>query len=298
MLVGSRKITIIIPTACTTGRAKRLHRAIASIQVAGPGLATTIVAANGPNISPDLLQELTGRRDIEVVKFEEGSAPLALARALPFVTTEYFGFLDDDDELLPNSLQRRLTKIQNEPNADVLLSNGFLRRANADQNYLNYLKDVPSDPLGTFFVENWLPSCGALFRKATVDMTYFENYHPYAEWSWLAFRLALDKKRFAILDEPTFRVYADTPFSLSKSDEYRQSYISLYKRMLTATVPSKVRRVIQKRLSQAHHDVSSYALADGKLRQSIRHHIESLRYPSGWIFFTYTRHIIAAAMKQ
>lgn len=298
MQVDSPKITIIIPTMCTRTRAESLRRAIASIRRAGPDLATVIVAANGPNISPELIAELSEREDLQVVRFDEGSSPLALARAVPLVKTDYFGFLDDDDELLPNGLSQRLAKLQSEPDADILLSNGYLRNSNCDQDYLNHLNDVPNDPLSTFFVENWLPSCGALFRKASIAPAYFQNHHPYAEWSWLAFRLVLDKKRFCVLNEPTFRVYADTPGSLSKSSAYRQSYISLYKKMLSAAIPSNVRRIVQKRLAQAHHDVSSYALADGKLSQCIRHHIQSLKYPSGWIFFTYTRHIIAAAFKK
>lgn len=298
MQIDPPKITIIIPTMCTAMRAESLRRAIASIKTAGPGITSIMVAANGPNISPELIAELNQRPDLQVIRLEEGSSPRALTHAVPLVKSDYFGFLDDDDELLPNGLYQRLAKLQSEPNADIVLSNGYLRNSNGDQDYLRFLNDVPNDPLTAFFVENWLPSCGALFRKASVEPAYFQNYHPYAEWSWLAFRLALDKKRFCVLNEPTFRVYADTPASLSKSSVYRQSYISLYQKMLSVSLPSHVRRIIQKRLSQAHHDVSSYALADGKLSQCIRHHMQSLKHPAGWIFFTYTRHIIAAAFKK
>lgn len=298
MQIDSPKITIIIPTMCTAIRAESLHRAIASIQTAGPGITSIMVAANGPKISPELIAKLSQCPGLQVVRFEEGSSPQALARAVPLVKTDYFGFLDDDDELLPNALHQRLAKLQSQPEVDIVLSNGYLHNSQRDQDYLQYLDKVPNNPLTAFFVENWLPSCGALFRRASVDPTYFQSYHPYAEWSWLAFRLALDKKRFCILNEPTFRVYADTPASLSKSPEYRKSYISLYQKMLAVAIPSNVRRIIQKRLSQAHHDVSSYALAEGKLGQCVRHHILSLKHPSGWIFFTYTRHIIAAAFKK
>ncbi len=265
--------------------------------MAGPGIASVMVAANGPNISPELIAELNQRPDLQVIRFKEGSSPQALARAVPLVETDYFGFLDDDDELLPNGLQQRLAILQSQPEGDIVLSNGYLRNAQRDQDYLQHLDKVEANPLAAFFVENWLPSCGALFRSASVGPAYFQNYHPYAEWSWLAFRLALDKKRFCVLNAPTFRVYADTPASLSKSSEYRQSYISLYKKMLAVAIPSPVRRIIQKRLSQAHHDVSSYALAEGKLAHCVRHHLLSLKHPSGWRFFSYTRHILVAAFK-
>lgn len=298
MQVDSPKITIIIPTTCMEERAESLRRAIASIQSAGRGTTSIMVAVNGPYVTPELMEELSQRRDIQVVRFEEGSLPKTLARAVSLVDTEYFGFLDDDDELLPEGLDQRLALLQSQPGVEIVLSNGYLRTGNLDQDYLQHLNDVPRDPLAAFFKENWLPSCGALFRRSGVGSAYFENYHQYAEWSWLAFRLALDKKRFCVLNEPTFRVHADTPASLSKSSAYRQSYLSLYQKMLAVAIPSNVRGIIQKRLSQAHHDVSSHALADGKLGQCIHHHILSLKHPSGWIFFTYTRHIIAAAFKK
>jgi glycosyltransferase involved in cell wall biosynthesis len=260
MQIKTAQITIIIPTTCTAQRADLLRRAIASIQTAGPDIASVMVAANGPHISLQLIAELSQRPELQVVRFEEGSSPKALARAVQLLNTDYFGFLDDDDELLPNGLLQRLALLQAQPEADIVLSNGYLQKSQRDQDYLQHLDNVPANPLAAFFVENWLPSCGALFRRASVGPAYFQNYHPYAEWSWLAFRLALDKKRFCILNEPTFRVYADTPASLSKSSEYRQSYISLYQKMLAVATPSNVRCIIQKRLSQAHHDVSSYAL--------------------------------------
>ena len=90
------KITIIIPTSCTAIRAESLRRAIASIQEAGPGVTDIMIAANGPQIAPELAAELSERQDLHFVRFEEGSSPKTLSLAVPLVNTEYFGFLDDD----------------------------------------------------------------------------------------------------------------------------------------------------------------------------------------------------------
>jgi hypothetical protein len=298
MQTGPPKITIIIPTSCTAKRGESLRRAITSIQEAGTGVAGIMIAANGPHIAPELAAELSQRQDLQFVRFEEGSSPKTLSLAVPLVNTDYFGFLDDDDELLPNSLHLRLAALQSQPDADIVLSNGYLCKRGEDTPYLQHLDQVLINPLATFFLENWLPSCGALFRRSGVDLNYFQNYHPYAEWSWLAFRLALDQKRFCVLDELTFRVYADTPSSLSKSSEYRQSYISLFQKMLAMNTPPAIQRAIQKRLSQAHHDVSNLLLAEGMIGDSFRHHLLSLRYPSGWHFLPYTRHILVAALRK
>lgn len=292
------EITIIIPTACTAVRADSLWRAIASIQEAGPGTTRIIVAANGPHVAPDVAAELRRRQDVHFVHFEEGSSPKAVSLAVPLVDTEYFGFLDDDDQFLPHALNQRLALIKTKPEADIVLSNGYIRKRGEDVLYLQHLDDVARNPLAALFIENWLPSCGALFRRASIDVSYFQNYHPYAEWSWLAFRLALDQKRFCILDAPTFIVNADTPSSLSKSIEYEQSYISLYQKMLKLSPPPEIIYKLKKRLSQAHHDVSNRLLAEGKLSIAAHHHLLSLKHPMGWRFLPYTRHFAAALLKK
>lgn len=298
MQSGSYEITIIIPTICTAARAASLRRAIASIQEAGPGTTRIIIAANGPRVAPDVAEELRGRQDLQFVYFEEGSSPKAVSLAVPLVDTEYFGFLDDDDQFLPHALNQRLALIQTKPEADIVLSNGYIRKGGIDALYLQHLEAVIRNPLVAFFVENWLPSCGALFRRSSVGVSYFQNYHPYAEWSWLAFRLALDQKKFCVLNTPTFIVNADTPSSLSKSVEYERSYISLYQKMLMLSPTSDIHYELKKRLSQAHHDVSTRFLEEGKLRIAVEHHLSSLRYLPGWRFLPYTRHFATALFKK
>lgn len=291
-------ITIVIPTVCSTTRADSLRRAISSIYAAGPGITKILLAANGSSVDTNFATELRDHPHVRYIYFEEGSSPGAISKVVPLVDTEYFGFLDDDDELLPNGLLSRLAILQANSKSDILLSNGFLRKNGEDKLYLDRLASVPDKPLETFFFENWLPSCGALFRSSTVSPEYFKNYHPYAEWSWLAFRLALDKKQFCILNEPTFRIHADTPNSLSKSSEYGKAYISLYQRMLDLEPPLPIRQILKKRLCQAHHDVSAWHLGQGEIRKAFRHHLSSFQTPMSLRFLTYTRHIVAAALKR
>jgi len=291
-------ITVIIPSTCIAARADSLRRAIFSAHESAPGIVDVLIAANGPNIAPELAAELKNRTDIRYVYFQEGSSPKAIASALHLVDTEYFAFLDDDDELLPGGLKLRHEALHNQPMADIALSNGYLRKNGKDTLLLHHLEKVPSAPLETFFTENWLPSCGALFRRDRIELAYFLDFHPYAEWSWLAFRLALGGKRFCIIDKPTFRVNADTPSSLSKSKAYRKTYVQLYQKMLDKAPPKNIQKILRLRLSQAHHDLSADALSEGELREALRHHLQSLKTLSGWRFFSYSRHIIAAALKK
>lgn len=289
--------TIIIPTACTTNRAESLFNAINSIQQADPETTRILVAANGPNIDPALEKQLKKRRDIVYVSFEDGSLPKTIALAVPLVKTEFFGFLDDDDELLPNALLQRRDILLSHPDASLVISNGYIRKEGKDSIYLSRMATIPEDPLGALMRENWLPSCGALFRTARVGPAYFHNYHRYAEWTWLAFRLALDRQTICVLDAPTFRVNADTPSSLSKSAEYRQSYISLYRKMLALRPPYRIRRALRKRILQAYHDASSQALGRGRTLDAFRDHLRSLAGLHGLRFLPYSRHILGRFLR-
>lgn len=292
------QITIIIPTACTTNRAKSLFNAINSIQQAGPEITKIIVAANGPNIDLALEKQLKERRDIDYISFEDGSSPKTISLATPLVKTEFFGFLDDDDELLSNALLQRRDMLLGHPDASLVISNGYVRTKEKDSIYLSRMETIPEDPLGALMRENWLPSCGALFRIARVGPAYFQNYHGYAEWTWLAFRLALDQHKICVLDAPTFRVNANTPSSLSKSAEYRKSYFSLYQKMLTLCPPHRIRRAIRKKVLQAYHDASNQALDNGRIIDALRDHLRSLAGIHGLRFIPYTRHLIRHYFKK
>lgn len=291
-------ITIVIPTTCRRERADLLRNAIASIHRAAPGAVEVIVAMNGPHVDPEMAAELQERPDIRVVRFAEGSSPMAIWRALELVESEFFGVLDDDDEMLPRGLTMRLEALYAEPRADLVLSNGFRNTAGRDELYLRHLDRVVHDPLRAFFVENWLPSCGALFRRSRIERTLFENYHPLAEWSWLAFRIAMAGKKILALQEPTFRVRADTPESASKSHAYVLSYVGLYERMLAMNPRPDVRAILRRRLSQAHHDASVQWMKLHETSFAWHHHARSLVTPYGWRFFWYVRHILRSAWQR
>lgn len=292
------RITIIIPTACSAQRADSLLRAIDSIHQASSGSTKIIVAANGPNIDAALAKQLAERPDLHYVFFEEGSSPKTLSIAMPLVETEFFGFLDDDDELLPNALMQRLSVLLSHPEAGLVVSNGYIRKSGEDIVCFRHMNKIRTDPLGALMLENWLPSCGGLYRTSSVGPLYFQDYHPYAEWSWLAFRLVLDNQKICVLDAPTFRINADTPSSLSKSAEYRQNYINLYRKMLGLQPPHRIRAILRKKLAQACHDASDQALNNGRIGESIRYHVLSLSGWHGLGFIPYTRHILFRGLRD
>lgn len=286
-------ISIIIPTLAAASRQVQLERAICSIQAASLQPVQVIVCVNGNRWEPGVLAGLAKMAGVEVHRLPEPSLPRAITYGRSCVETEFFGFLDDDDELLPNALDARLRVLRSCPDSDLVACNGIRCTAAGETQMLQDLAAVPGDPLKALFERNWLPSCGALYRSATVGSAYFTNIHPYAEWTWLAYRLGLEGKRVAVLDQPTF-VVNDTPGSLSKSTAYRSAYLDLYRRMLACDPPPVIRKILRRRVTDALHDLSDDRLAAGDLAKAMHLHLQCLVQPGGFRYLSYTRHVLAA----
>lgn len=160
-----------------------------------------------------------------------------------------------------------------------------------DDNFYHLLPDILCDPLAALFRQNWLASCNALFRTASITGEYFANPHPYAEWTWLAFRLSMAGKQLAVIDEPGFRIN-DTPGSLSKSGAYKTSYFSLYERMLAGSPPAHIAKTFRMRIGAAWHERSADALTKGVWLEAMQCHMRSLLQPGGLRYLAYSRRLL------
>src|SRR5262245_55327336 len=96
-------ITVIIPTTCEKQREAQLLAAIESIKAQSGIAAKILLVVNGSRFDAPLLAQLRERDDVCVEYREVGSLPLALEYGCTRVDTEFFCFLDDDDELLEGS---------------------------------------------------------------------------------------------------------------------------------------------------------------------------------------------------
>ena len=138
---------------------------------------------------------------------------------------------------------------------------------------------------------NWLHNGNALYRTASVTPLYFEDYHQYLEWTWLAFRLSLDGKKVAVLDIPTFR-YNNSAESLSKSEAFTASGVPLFQRMVELRPPAHIVQLIQRKMGSAYHDASDAALHAGNRRLAWRYHWQSLALSGGWKYLTFTKNFL------
>jgi len=288
---ATNDVTIIIATLGLTTRRKSLERAIRSLQGCNKTTVQILVVVNGNRFDPLLVEELRHRSDIQVVQIETGSLSEAILTGRNMVETPFFGFLDDDDEYLPRALDIRLDAMRKNPAASIVITNGFHHINDVDHFSMNNLANVEDDPLSALFNENWLASCGGLYRTSHLPSALFEDIARYLEWTWLAFRITSLNKRVVAVDQPTFRIY-DTAESESKSDEYLFSRIAILKRMRSTCNNKQIRKKILSKMAQTWHEISCVNLQSGKLTDAWTAHLWSLGYQSGLKYLTYTRHLL------
>jgi glycosyltransferase involved in cell wall biosynthesis len=290
-------ITIIIPTACEARRASLLHRALDSV-VAQQGVDVhPVVVVNGPRVDESLCASIVARTGVTVLRRDEGNVSAARRAGMRLVDGAYFGFLDDDDEFLPDALRTRTEHLDRDGAVDVVFTNGRVRTPDSD-----YLIAPPGQaldvrPVETFLESNWFASCGCLFRAARVDASHFETRHVYFEWSDLFFRLVAANRRFAYVDAITFRKYEDHPVSMSRSDASRLAYPAFLAELVERPLPRTVRAALEQRFRRALHDASLLCLTRGNLRGAAGYHAWCLMN-GGWRYAPYTRNIVAAGWRR
>lgn len=276
---------------CSADRAATLRRAVDSVLSQAGVRARVIAVVNGGRVDDAVLAELCATPAVRVIRLEEGSPPKAIHVGRDAVDTPYFGFLDDDDELLPGTLRTRIDELERNPEIDVVVTNGYHHLNGADTIYLAEMSHLRADPLGTLIERNWLLSCAGTYRASAAPVTAFADVPKYFEWTAIAFRLGVDGHRFAFVNVPAYRIH-DTPASLSKSDAFHMAEVGVLHELARRAPSTRIRRMMHRKLSAAYHTRSNQALDAGELADAWRWHLRSLRYVGGLRHLPYTRHLI------
>lgn len=285
------QVSVIIASLADAQRADSLDRAIASVLAQQGVHALPIVVVNGGRHDPDVLESLKRRQDIKCVHFSYGGLPEARLKGRQAVQTPFFAYLDDDDVLLPDSLELRLKPMLADHTVDIVVSNGFYARASGSIEITEpNIERFQHDPLRGLIEVNWLNESGGLFRTATIGEEFFQNLPPVVEWTYIAFQLA-QCREIQFMDAQTFTKH-DTPLSLSKSRQYILEEPSVLLRMVALPLPSDVRRSLERKYIGSLHNVSCWFLQRREFRSAWAYHLKSLRSPAGWRYFSYTRHIM------
>lgn len=284
------QITVIIPTLADKKRSQCLLRAIASVRNQRNVSVEILVVINGQLFDPELLTRLESFAYIRILKLSHPSLANARYQGLLKVSTPYFSFLDDDDEYLPDSVRSRLKKLEENTNCLMVVSSG-LREINGEYSKSAFnLSDSLKDPFGALEANNWMTSCGPIFRGELVRPNIFSDLPTYHEWTFLAYKL-ITMGPFCIVDEPCYVIH-DTPGSMSKSEQYESAPSEVLREILKIDLPSDARRSVKRLLSNAEHDLASKALARGHRAEAFKHHLKSLLLPGGLKFILFSRYFI------
>ena len=288
-------ISVIIPTTCELHRWASLQRAIGTATTQENVDVSVIVVVNGEHFSPECLEQLRRMPQLTVLYMLQGSAPLAQRLGRLAVHTEFFSFLDDDDEYLPGGLWARVQPMLGAPDTGFVASNGYRMVEGKQELAVQQTDALLADPLFALCDENWMSSCGGLFRSASVTTDYFDDPAPYLEWTFLAYRLALELP-MAWVAQPTFRIH-DTPGSLSKSETYRCAETDVLRRIAALRLPPHVGSAIKEKIGRAYHELSHDNMVLGRAGQACRFHMMSLRQPGGWRYLLYSRKVLAVWLR-
>src|SRR5262245_16550760 len=116
-------LTVVIASMCNEPRFEQLKRACDSVRAMARGHDyRIIVVANGPRVSADVMQWLGSRADVHSVQLRSGSQTLARRMGAELADSEFLAFLDDDDELLPDTFAAKLAYFREHPDVAVLVT--------------------------------------------------------------------------------------------------------------------------------------------------------------------------------
>ncbi|MEO8335555.1 MAG: glycosyltransferase family 2 protein [bacterium] len=284
------RIAVVIPTTCEARREHAIRRAVEGA-LAQEGVDVSLVmVVNGQRFDPALLESLMKDPRIAVHRLEEPSYPAACRHGRSLVATEYFAYLDDDDEFLPNALATRVAPMLADPSVGFVATNGYLEVDGHESVAYAPSARIEHEPLEELLRANWLQPCGNLFRSASVTLEDFDGKTKYYEWTLLAFKLS-QRLRLRFLDVPTYRKH-DSSESLYKSAGVTESAVTIIDMLSALNTRPSLRPTLARLRGAALHTVSDFNRVQGNSGKAWKYHLESLMHPHGWRYLPYTRHLL------
>jgi len=291
-LPPATEVSVVMATSLEKTRTEAMVRAVKSVHSQTDCSVVPIIVVNGSRYDPGALEYWNGRNDVRVFQLQEGNYLNARLFGRRQVDTEFFGFLDDDDVYLQGAMCSRLHPMRTDASVDCVVGNGLVEREGHESVALSRLDLHRRDPLVGLAVENWMPSaCAALFRTATVGVTYFEHPDRHLEWTCLAFRLAADGRRIVFLEDLTYRI-SDTIGSLSKGPAFACEAPNTLHRLLQVPMPHAAKRIWWRKYGATLHGLAEHHRFQGNIRLAWKAHLGSLWRPGGLTYALYTRHLL------
>lgn len=294
---AGRLFTVVIASLCNDARSESLKRACDSVRaMAGDHDYSIIVVANGPRVSSAVLDWLATRPDVRVIRLRSGSHPLARRVGAEMADSEFLGFLDDDDELIANTLAPKLAQFREHPEIDVLVTDGLRVNGSTVTKIFPPPEARSADLVETMMRAGW-GACALTLRTRNIDLSALDAEFRHLEWTLTAFELAR-RHKFGFLDEPTYRYYEDTPDSLSKSSEHHLAAAEVWRRLSKGYAGTRYDAAVRRRYGTECNSVSREYALQGRMRDAWRLHAESLRAPGGVAFVPFSAKLLLTSLRH
>ena len=189
-----------------------------------PKVELVVVNDGSRDSTPRILKELAAKyENLHAVHQENGGVSKARNTGLDHAGGDYIAFLDADDELLPDSLER-LYRVSQEKNCDIAAGPSIRVRPDGSRSLKGY--GVEGEPLiwqGREALESSLKDhpatysvWGKLYRREVLEGIRFVEGKRIHEDSFFLFEVFAREVRMAVLAEPTISYYM-TAQSASRS---------------------------------------------------------------------------------
>lgn len=289
---GRPQIDVIVRTILSKTRERAILRAIDSIHACV--VARPIVLVDGDRYDEHLLDTLR-QRDEVVLHFQPKSTPgrgRAIAAGRQLVSAPYYMYLDDDDELLATGMTQLAEHAAGDRDWDVLITNGYFSANGKNTPMYLDLGAHAAHPLRSLMSECWLFPGASVFRTETISAEFLDTDRDHHEWTYIAFLLAIDKKRIGFLDVPTI-VYNDTPVSASKLFKHEEEQISLLEEMKAdARVDALTRTIIERKYRNTLHVLAHHYWQRGARGKAWDYHLRSMRPPFTFKYLLFSRKLL------
>lgn len=293
----SRLFTVVIASRCDDARSELLKRACESVRaMAGEYDYSIIVVANGPHVSSSVLDWLATKADVRVIRLRSGSYPLARRAGAELADSEFLGFLDDDDELMPNTLAPKIAHFRQHPEVDLLVTDGLRVKGSTETRIFPPPEARSSDLVETMMRTGW--GAGAItLRMQNIDLSAFDAEFRHLEWTLTTLEMA-SRYQVGFLDELTYRYYEDMPNSLWKSAEASFAAPAVWRRLSKSFAGTPHEATVRRRYGLVCHSASSDYAQQGRMPDAWRLHFESLKSPGGMVFLSYSARLLFTSMRR
>ena len=166
-----RKFSIIITTH---NRPELLTRSVASARLSGRDPEIVVVDDASTDETAHVCRSL---KDIRYIR-NERRLGVAGARNVGIHQSsgEYIGFLDDDDERLPGSIDIQLDRLETEPDAALVYGQALIESSGAALDQSTYPNQFPrGDVFWQLLEQNFIPCGSAVFRRSCLEQVGLLN---------------------------------------------------------------------------------------------------------------------------